>query len=92
MASKQSKQSKALLKKHLARGLTFFRSRSPEVDRFFKKGMKIREEFREAMRGILNTKQKKIFNRMVRQANLLRVRLHFQRIRFLKEMMNAPKK
>jgi hypothetical protein len=91
LSPEQSKRFKVLLKKHLARGLTFFRNRPPEVDRFLKKGMKIREEFREAMRSILNTKQKKIFNRMVRQADMRRFELHFQRIRFQKEIMDAPK-
>lgn len=91
LSPKQTKRFKVLVKKHLTKGLTLFRSRPPEVDKFIQKGMKIREEFREEMRGILNARQKKRFNRMVRQADMRRFELHFQRIRFQKEIMNAPK-
>lgn len=76
---------------HLRKGLSFFRNRPPEVNRFLQKGRKIREQFQDAIRGILNAKQKRIFNNMVRQANMRRFELHFQRARFQKQILDSSK-
>ena len=89
LSPKQNKQVQLLLKKFLRKGLKFFNNRPPEVRKFLQEGGKIRREFREAVRTMLNPKQTKAFNKMIHEADMRRFGFHFRRLRFQKQIRGS---
>lgn len=89
LSPKQHKEFKALLRTHLGKALQLMRTQPPEVQRFIRKGMGIRKQFRESIRTILNESQKKLFNKMVQDADNRRFELHFHRFQLQKELQST---
>lgn len=92
LSPSQAKKFSSILNQHLRRGLKFFKNRPPAVVKFLKKGMKIRDDFRKSVRKILDPKQKKKFNTMLRRADSQRIELQLQRLKFQKQLRDELKK